>query len=178
MTADREFSAPERDSGQGQVPRNPSVPLKVRVRRWMLGGHRLDLLGVIAAGGVLGAEARHGMGMALPHVSGSWPWSTLLVNLSGCMLIGVLMVIITELTEPHRLIRPFLGVGVLGGYTTFSTYSTEMVQLLNAGRAGPALVYLVVTPVGALTAAWAGTALTRATAELLIRLSHRRGDRR
>jgi CrcB protein len=177
MTADREFSSIG-ESGRVQAPGEPDVALDVRARRWELGGHRLDVLGVIAAGGVLGAEARYGMGLALPHASGGWPWSTLLVNLSGCLLIGLLMVIITELTEPHRLIRPFLGVGVLGGYTTFSTFSTEMIQLLNAGRPGPALVYLVVTPLGALTAAWAGTAVTRATANLLILLSRREGDRR
>lgn len=177
MTADREFPAPGQDSGEEQVPPDPDVASDVRVRRRMLGGHRLDVLGAIAAGGVLGAEARYGMGLALPHASGGWPWSTLLINLTGCLLIGILMVIITELTEPHRLVRPFLGVGVLGGYTTFSTYSTEMIQLLDAGRPGPALIYLAVTPLGALTAAWAGTALTRATAELLLRLSRRGGDR-
>lgn len=52
-------------------------------------------------------------------------------------LIGVLMVTITELTSPHRLVRPLLGVGVLGGYTTFSTYSVKIQQMLAVGRSGP-----------------------------------------
>src|ERR1051326_556129 len=119
------------------------------------------VVGAVAVGGVLGAEARFGLGVALPHGAGGWPWWTLLINVSGCLLIGVLMVTITELTSPHRLIRPFLGVGVLGGYTTFSTYSVEFLQLLDAGRTGPALAYLVVTPLAALAAAWAGAAPAR-----------------
>jgi CrcB protein len=49
---------------------------------------------------------------------------------------GALMVTITELTSPHRLVRPFLGVGVLGGYTTFSTYCVNLQQMLAASRSG------------------------------------------
>ena len=67
------------------------------------------------------------------------PWATFLINVSGCALIGVLMVTITELTSPHRLVRPLLGLGVLGGYTTFSTYSVEIHQMLAVGRPGLAL---------------------------------------
>ncbi|HXV92669.1 MAG TPA: fluoride efflux transporter CrcB [Pseudonocardia sp.] len=159
--------------GPSREPREAGAGPGVRARRRTLGGQRPDLLGAIAVGGALGAEARYGLGLALPHAAGGFPWSTLLVNLSGCFLIGILMVVVTDLAEPHRLVRPFLGVGVLGGYTTFSTYSTELVQLLDAGRPGPALAYLVVTPFGALAAAWAGSALTRATAALLIARSHR-----
>jgi CrcB protein len=98
----------------------------------------------------------------------------LLVNASGCFLIGVLMVI-TELTAPHRLVRPFLGVGALGGYTTFSTATVEVQQLVENGRAGPALGYLLVTVVAALIAAASGMALTRAMGTVWAR---RRAGRR
>jgi CrcB protein len=84
------------------------------------------------------------------------------VNVSGCFLIGVLMVVITELTEPHRLVRPFLGVGVLGGYTTFSTATVEVQQLALHGRAALALGHLLGTVVGALVAAALGMASVRA----------------
>ena len=122
---------------------------------------RVDVLAVIAAGGVLGAEARYGAGALLPHAAGGWPWSTLLVNVSGCVLIGVLMVVITELREAHRLVRPFLGVGVLGGYTTFSTATVEALTLLSAGRPGAALGYLVATPALAVLACAGGVVTTR-----------------
>jgi CrcB protein len=119
------------------------------------------VLAAVAAGGVLGAEARYAVGALLPHPDGGWPWSTLLVNVSGCVLIGVLMVVITELGEVHRLVRPFLGVGVLGGYTTFSTATVEVLALLSAGRPGAAMGYLVATPALAVLACAGGVVATR-----------------
>jgi CrcB protein len=124
-------------------------------------GHRMDVLAVIAAGGVLGAEARYGVGVVLPHTGDAWPWSTLLVNVSGCVAIGVLMVVITELMNAHRLVRPFLGVGLLGGYTTFSTATVEAVTLITAGRPGPAVGYLVATPTLAMLGCAVGAVATR-----------------
>jgi CrcB protein len=120
------------------------------------------VLAVVALGGILGAESRYAMGVALPHPPGQLPAATWLVNTSGCFLIGVLMVVVTELTAPHRLVRPFLGVGVLGGYTTFSTATVEVQQLAQHGRPALALGYLAATVVAALVAVSIGTALTRA----------------
>ena len=131
------------------------------------------VLAVIALGGVLGAEARYGMSVWLPHQPAQLPVATWLVNTSGCFLIGVLMVVVTGLTAPHRLVRPFLGVGILGGYTTFSTATVEVQQLAQHGRAGLALAYLLGTVVAALTAAAAGMALTRAVGT--VRVGRRAG---
>jgi CrcB protein len=133
-------------------------------------GLRLDVLAVIAAGGVLGAEARYLTGVLLPPAGDAWPWSTLLINVSGCVLIGVLMVVITELLYAHRLVRPFLGVGVLGGYTTFSTVTVEALTLMTAGRPGAAVGYLVATPTLAVLGCAVGVVVTR----LLAGRSHRR----
>jgi CrcB protein len=161
------------DDGGGN---DRGIGIAVRLRRWKLAGHPLDVLGTIAAGGVVGSEARYGLGLALPHAVGSWPWATFLENLSGCLLIGVLMVVITELVTPHRLVRPFLGVGVLGGYTTFSTYAVDGLSLAAAGRAGVAVAYLMVTPVTAVLACAAGAAATRLIARQVNRRgAHRRG---
>ncbi len=121
----------------------------------------MRVLAAVAAGGVLGAEARFGLGVLLPHAPGAWPWATLLVNASGCVLIGVLMVLLTERAGAHPLARPFLGVGVLGGYTTFSTYAVEVLQLHDGGRTAEALGYLAATPLVAVAACAAGTAATR-----------------
>jgi CrcB protein len=81
---------------------------------------------------------------------------------TGCLLIGVLMVLITDVWSAHRLLRPFLGTGVLGGYTTFSTYTVDAQRLMAAGHARTALAYLAATLVAALLAVYAGSALTRA----------------
>jgi CrcB protein len=115
-----------------------------------------DVLAVIAVGGGIGAVARHGVGAAFPQSPLDFPWPTLLINVVGCALIGVLMVVITEVVTPHRYVRPFLGVGVLGGFTTFSTYAVDAVRLVNAGRPAVALVYLVATPLAALAAVVVG----------------------
>jgi CrcB protein len=112
---------------------------------------------------VLGAEARYGVSLLLPHPPDAFPWSTLLVNAVGCLLIGVLMVVINELTTPHRLARPFLGVGVLGGFTTFSTYAVDVQRLLLAGHPGTALAYLAGTVAAALVAVSLGATATRIT---------------
>jgi CrcB protein len=138
------------------------------------GGWDPAVLGAIAVGGVVGAEARYGVSVLLPHQPAEWPGATWLVNVSGCFLIGVLMIVITELTSPHRLIRPFLGVGILGGYTTFSTAMADVHQLALAGREGLALGYLWATVGAALVATFLGVTLARMTAAAWVR---RRRDR-
>jgi fluoride exporter len=110
---------------------------------------------------MLGATGRHALAVALPHRPDQFPWATFLTNVSGCLLIGVLMVLIAEVWSAHRLLRPFLGVGVLGGYTTFSTYTVDVQQLVAAGAARTGLLYLAGTLIAALAAAYAGISLTR-----------------
>jgi CrcB protein len=109
---------------------------------------------------VLGALARYAVTVAWPHRPGGFAWSTLLINVSGCLLIGVLMALIAEVWVGHRLLRPFLGVGVLGGYTTFSTSIVDVQQAAAHGAVGVALIYLGATLLGAMSAVWAGSAAT------------------
>jgi fluoride exporter len=90
-----------------------------------------------------------------------FPWATFAANVSGCLLIGVLMVLVTEVWAGRWLLRPFLGVGVLGGYTTFSTYSVDVVRLVDAGVPAVALAYLAGTVLAALAAVYAGTVVAR-----------------
>ena len=122
------------------------------------------MLAVISAGGVLGALGRYGISAAWPHDPAGFPWATWTVNVTGCFLIGVLMVLIAARWPRQRLIRPFFGVGILGGYTTFSTSVVDVQQAAAHGAPGVALVYLGATIVGALLAVWAGTALASLTA--------------
>lgn len=120
-----------------------------------------SVLAAVSAGGALGALARHGLATAWPHAPDGFAWSTLATNVSGCLLIGVLMVLVTQVWPAQRLVGPFLGVGVLGGYTTFSTYVVDIGRAATAGAATTALAYLAATLVGALLAVWAGAGATR-----------------
>ncbi|MGO9144024.1 MAG: fluoride efflux transporter FluC [Streptosporangiaceae bacterium] len=119
---------------------------------------------MISAGGVMGALARYGLSAAFPHAPGSFDWVTLWINVTGCALIGALMVLISEVREAHRLARPFLGVGVLGGFTTFSTYIVDIQKSITAGAPQTALAYLAITLAGSLLAVYAGVMLTRLAA--------------
>ncbi|WP_231515363.1 fluoride efflux transporter FluC [Herbidospora cretacea] len=125
---------------------------------------------MIAAGGVAGSLLRYGLGVLFPSAPG-FPWTTLFINVTGCLLIGVLMVAVTEIWAAPSWVRSLLGVGVLGGYTTFSTYVADIGLLVTGDAPRAALVYLVVTPLLALAAVWAGTAATRAAARRLGRLT-------
>ncbi|WP_051809859.1 fluoride efflux transporter FluC [Actinoplanes subtropicus] len=120
------------------------------------------VLAAISAGGVLGALARYALARAWPHPPHGFPWSTFVINVTGCFLIGVLMVIVTEVVTHKPLLRPFLGVGVLGGYTTFSTYVVDIQRAAAEGAPLVALTYLTLTVVAALLAVYLGTVLTRA----------------
>jgi CrcB protein len=136
------------------------------------------VLSAIAAGAVLGSEARYALSLALPHSAGHWPVATWWTNLTGSFLLGALMVVLTELTSPHRLVRPFLGVGVLGGYTTFSTAMVDTRQLLDSGSWELAWAYLVGTAGAVLLAVLLGATLVRAAAAAGRRLAVRRRGRR
>lgn len=141
---------------------DPDIDVRVAVqRRELLRGHGA-VLAVIAAGGGVGAVARYGVGLWLPTTAGRFPWGTFAIDVSGCFLIGVLMVLITEVWSAHKLIRPFLGVGLLGGFTTFSTYANEIRGLLKPGTVDVGLLYLFGTLLGALLAVVLGVWATRA----------------
>lgn len=114
------------------------------------------LLAAIACGGVIGALGRYGLQTAYPHAAGGFNWAIFAVNVSGCLLIGLLATAIAARPGTHRLVRPFLVTGVLGGYTTFSTYVVDIQRALVAGAPRTALLYAAATLVAALLAAWAG----------------------
>lgn len=118
---------------------------------------------VVALGGALGALARWGIGFAWPAPPGGFPTATLLINVVGCLLMGVLVVHVVELRAAHPLVRPFLGVGVLGGFTTFSTFALDTQQLITGGHLGIGLGYLSATVLGAVVATTLGLTLARRT---------------
>ncbi|MFE6972115.1 fluoride efflux transporter CrcB [Streptomyces sp. NPDC057682] len=119
------------------------------------------VVAVVALGGAVGACARYGASLLWPTPAGGFPWTTLVVNATGCAVIGVFMVVINEAWPVHRLVRPFFGTGVLGGFTTFSTYAVDIERLVDGGRARTGLAYLALTLCTALAAVWSAVWLTR-----------------
>ncbi|WP_407287885.1 fluoride efflux transporter FluC [Streptomyces sp. BP-8] len=120
------------------------------------------VIGAVAVGGAAGATARYGAALLWPTGTAAFPWTTLTVNVVGCALMGVLMVLITEVWSAHRLLRPFLGTGVLGGFTTFSTYAVDIQRLTDAREPLLALTCLAGTLLAALAAVWGAVVGTRA----------------
>ena len=103
------------------------------------------LLGAVAGGGVLGSLGRWGVGLALPHGTGTFPWSTFVVNVTGAFAMGLLVAYLVDRPGAHRLARPFVGVGVLGGWTTFSALAVETVDLGDHRHVQLAVLYVAAT---------------------------------
>ncbi len=142
-------------------PFDSDIDLRQATRGQGRGRNDATVLAAISVGGAAGAAARYLIGATWPTPAGSFPVSTLAINVVGCALIGVLMVLITEVWSRQRLLRPFLGTGVLGGFTTFSTYTVDIQRLVANAHIGTALLYLALTPIGALLAVWASATATR-----------------
>ncbi|HYN75355.1 MAG TPA: CrcB family protein [Candidatus Limnocylindria bacterium] len=133
-----------------------------------------DVVLVIAAGGALGGAARWAVNQLWPADPGGFPWATFVENVSGCLVLGGLMVFLLEVWRPTRYARPFLAIGLLGGFTTFSAYTSETRALLLTDQAPLAMLYLFGTLLVGLLATWAGLALARSAAGLTSRGPRRR----
>jgi CrcB protein len=157
------------------VRQHPAHPVVVVRRGRRVLRTRWDVLLVIAAGGVLGSSARYGAALVLPHAAAGVPWATLLVNVIGCLLIGVLMTLVLRVWPPSRYVRPFLGTGVLGGFTTFSSYALDVHTLMVAGEPRSAFGYLFGSLFAGLVAVWLGMS---GTLWLVGVLGRRTGTRR
>ncbi|HYF71931.1 MAG TPA: fluoride efflux transporter CrcB [Nocardioides sp.] len=160
------------DPASARAPVDPDIDLHVPGQRVEWSRHRF-VLPAIALGGMAGAGARHAAAERWPTATDGMPWTTLGVNAVGCLLIGVLMVVVMEVGGTHPLLRPFVGVGVLGGFTTFSTYAVDTVSLVDAGRPAVALGYGAGTLLVALVAVAAGVLVARAA----VRVAARAGER-
>lgn len=116
-------------------------------------------LGVIMVGGTVGTAVRAWLEGAHPAVPGEWPWTTFWINISGALILGVLLEVLAE-TGPdrgwRRGLRLGVGTGVLGGYTTYSTFAVETLQVLQSGAWLVALGYALGSVVLGLLAAFAG----------------------
>lgn len=122
---------------------------------------RAGLLAVISVGGALGGMARYGVGRLAPVSADRFPWGTFSINLVGSFLLALLLVLVLEVWPPTLYVRPFLGVGFLGAFTTFSTFALDVDRRLGSGHAPLALAYTVATLGAGLAAAYSGLLLGR-----------------
>lgn len=118
---------------------------------------------LVMLGGALGSGARHLVNRAgLALLGPGYPYGTLTVNLVGGFLMGLLVGLLARLAVPGDGWRLFLGVGVLGGFTTFSTFSLDAISLYERGETAAAAIYVFASVVAALAGLFAGLALVRA----------------
>jgi fluoride exporter len=116
---------------------------------------------VMACGGI-GAVLRYQLGRMLVSSSGGWPWGTFVANVLGGLLMGVLAAWLLRAGEGAENIRLLLGVGLLGGFTTFSAFSLDMMRMIEGGAVGLALLYALASVTVALLALFAGLTLAKA----------------
>ncbi|MBA3867117.1 MAG: fluoride efflux transporter CrcB [Solirubrobacterales bacterium] len=106
--------------------------------------HDRRKLAAIYLGGVAGALIRVGLAQAFPPPAGTWPWPTFAVNMGGALLLGYFFASFRDHPE-ESLHHPFLGTGICGTLTTFSTLQLELFNLVDEGVLGLATLYCVVT---------------------------------
>ena len=120
----------------------------------------MDRYLAVLAGAGLGGLARYAVGGWITEKLGwTFPFGTFAVNVSGCFLIGLLMTALTARPELSPNWRLFLIVGVLGGYTTFSTFEYEVWRSASDGQLWMSLAYLVASVVAGYVAVWLGSAI-------------------
>lgn len=141
-------------SADHDLPVDPDVDPRDPAGGW-------DVLAVIALGGGLGSLARWALDEALGGPPAGFPWATFAENVSGGLALGALMVLVAEVWPSSRHLRPFAGVGLLGGWTTFSTYALDVRTLVAHDRVLTALLYVGSSLVLGLVAVLAGLRLTR-----------------
>jgi len=116
---------------------------------------------VIAIGGVLGSLGRYAIALATASWGESgWPWETLIVNVVGSLLIGIVATLLSARVAPDW-VRLFVITGILGGFTTFSAFALQTGVMLDGGQAFMAVSYVLATLVLGLLAVRLGIVFTR-----------------
>ncbi|QDZ06641.1 fluoride efflux transporter CrcB [Sphingomonas panacisoli] len=119
---------------------------------------------LVLIGGAIGSVGRYATGVLAARLLGpTYPYGTLAVNLVGGFFMGVLVGILAR-TGSSEQARLFFGVGILGGYTTFSAFALDAVTMIERGDWGMALTYALASVIGAVLALFAGLYLVRAVA--------------
>ena len=126
----------------------------------------LAATGLVALGGGVGAVARYQTGRLLtlalgPAAVTAFPWATLIVNVVGSLAMGLLAGWLARLGSGGETWRLLVGVGLLGGFTTFSAFSLELMLLIERGQGGTAFAYAAISVLAGLTALYLGLIVMR-----------------
>ncbi|MBT5110524.1 MAG: fluoride efflux transporter CrcB [Rhodospirillaceae bacterium] len=122
----------------------------------------MNMILAIAAGGAVGAVARHFAAAQIGHWLGhGFPWGIMIVNIVGSLCMGVLVETLALTWSPSQEVRAFLVVGVLGAFTTFSTFSLDVALLYERGQIMAAALYVAGSVTISVLALFAGLALMR-----------------
>ena len=146
----------------GEPLRDVDVFPRVRPRRWPR--PRAAALAAVFAGGFVGGLTRYGVTSAWPAPAYQFPWATLVVNTSGAFALALLLVLVVDVLPPTTVLRPALGTGFLGAFTTFASVVTAADRLAALGRVHTAAIYLLASAVAGLSAAAFGLVLGRGIA--------------
>src|SRR5256885_3984462 len=126
-------------------------------------------LAAIFVGGAVGALARAGLAEGLTRSATTWPWATFIVNVAGAFMLGYVATRLQERLPLSAYRRPFLGTGLCGALTTFSTVQLELVRMLDHGRIGLAAGYAGASVVAGFIAVAFATALVRRARDVALR---------
>jgi len=122
------------------------------------------VIAAVFVGGCAGGLARYGLTSVLPATSGEWPWGVFVANVGGAFLLGLLLVLLLEVWPGTTLVRPLLGTGFCGGFTTMSSLVVTTDRFAADGHGALAVGYVMTTVVLGLVAVGAGLLLGRAVA--------------
>ena len=126
----------------------------------------MQMVLAIAAGGAIGSVFRHFAGLgALSLLGASFPYGTMFVNIAGSFVMGVLIAAFAHIGNPSQEMRAFLTVGLLGGFTTFSSFSLDALTLYERGQVAAAALYVGFSVVVSIAAIFAGMFLVRSFAQ-------------
>jgi CrcB protein len=124
----------------------------------------MNVILLVAVGGAVGSVARYLMASSIQTATGwAFPLGTVLVNILGCFLIGILYVLLVARPDPRHDLRALLMVGVMGGFTTFSSFSLETVTMAMNGNFGGATLNVVISVAACLAGTILGVTLARFT---------------
>lgn len=138
------------------VPVTPKYQERLAAQRSRQRRAQGVILVALGCGGVMGAVGRYAVSLAIPTAVNHFPWSTFIINLSGSAVLGFLLILLIEQFPRGRLVRPLVGSGVIGAYTTFSTLEVDTLLLFRGHDIATGFLYLTSSLLGGLVAVWLG----------------------